>query len=209
MGPESSGAPLISCTSPTRTPDDVAITYFGDGATSIGSTLETMNLAGASPRLTWYAPQEAEGQAGGSAGITDLIPDRFNWITWQLILAVLLLALWRARRLGPLVSEQLPVVVRASETVEGRGRMYRARRSRDRAAQALRTAAIQRLTPRLGLGGQADPSAVVSAVVGTGRTGFDPVAIQHILFGPPPTNDDELVQLAHALDDIERKVTHS
>ncbi len=27
--------------------DDVAVTYFGDGATSIGSTLETMNLAGA------------------------------------------------------------------------------------------------------------------------------------------------------------------
>ena len=27
--------------------DDVAITYFGDGATNIGSTLETMNLAGA------------------------------------------------------------------------------------------------------------------------------------------------------------------
>ena len=34
----------------------------------------------------------------------------------------------------------LPVVVRASETVEGRARLYRSRRARDRAADALRTA---------------------------------------------------------------------
>ena len=51
-----------------------------------------------------------------------------------------LLALWQARRLGPVVAERLPVVVRAAETVEGRGRLYRARRARDRAAAALRAA---------------------------------------------------------------------
>ena len=32
---------------------------------------------------------------------------------------------WRARRLGPVVAEPLPVVVRAAETVEGRARLYR------------------------------------------------------------------------------------
>ena len=70
---------------------------------------------------------------------------------------MLLVALWRGRRIGPLVAEELPVVVRASETVEGRGRLYRSRRARDRAAQALRTATLQRMLPRLGLG--ADTSA--------------------------------------------------
>ena len=60
-----------------------------------------------------------------------------TWIVWQLWLVVVLVALWKGRRLGPLVAEQLPVVVRASETVEGRGRLYRSRRARDRAADGV------------------------------------------------------------------------
>ena len=44
------------------------------------------------------------------------------------------LALWRGRRLGPLVAEPLPVVVRAAETTEGRARLYRRARARGRAA---------------------------------------------------------------------------
>ncbi len=56
----------------------------------------------------------------------------------QLGVALLLAALWRARRLGPLVTERLPVVVRASETVEGHARLYRSRRARDRVAATLR-----------------------------------------------------------------------
>ena len=92
-------------------------------------------------------------------------PASVTWIVWQLCLVVLLLALWKGRRVGPLVAEQLPVVVRASETVEGRGRLYRSRRASDRAADALRTATLQRLLPRLGLGPNADPAAVVQTVV--------------------------------------------
>ncbi len=84
-------------------------------------------------------------------------PIAVTWIVLQLCLVVLLLALWKGRRMGPLVAEQLPVVVRASETVEGRGRLYRSRRARDRAADALRTATLQRLLPRLGLGPNAEP----------------------------------------------------
>ena len=96
--------------------------------------------------------------------LTDLIPDRVGWIVYQLCLAAILVALWRGRRVGPLVAEDLPVVVRASETVEGRGRLYRSRRARDRAAEALRTAALHRMLPRLGLGPNAEPTAVAQAV---------------------------------------------
>jgi len=48
-----------------------------------------------------------------------LIPANVTWMVLQLCLVVLLLAVWKGRRLGPLVAERLPVVVRASETVEG------------------------------------------------------------------------------------------
>ena len=102
--------------------------------------------------MIWYAPQRVEGESAGAATVFDLIPDHVTWIVWQLCLVVALLALWKGRRVGPLVAEELPVVVRASETVEGRGRLYRSRRARDRAADALRTATLQRLLPRLGLG---------------------------------------------------------
>jgi hypothetical protein len=172
-----------------------------------GNAALAMNLAGTRPRLVWYAPQRAEGERTSSSDISDLIPTAVGWVVVQLCVVVLLAALWRGRRLGPLVAEKLPVVVRASETVEGRGRLYRSRRAGDRAADALRTAALQRMLPRLGLAVNAAPPAVVAAIAE--RCDKRPEALQHLLFGPPPSSDDELVYLAHELDDIERQVTRS
>jgi hypothetical protein len=172
-----------------------------------GNAALAMNLAGNRPRLIWYAPQRVEGERTSSSDISDLIPSAVGWVVLQLCVVVLLAALWRGRRLGPLVAEKLPVVVRASETVEGRGRLYRSRRASDRAADALRTAALQRMLPRLGLTVNAPPPAVVAAIAY--RCDKRPEVLQHLLFGPPPSSDDELVYLAHELDDIERQVTRS
>jgi hypothetical protein len=175
------------------------------GLLQAGNAALAMNLAGDRPRLIWYAPQHIEGETSTPASIFDLIPENVTWIGWQLWLVVLLVALWQGRRAGPLVAEELPVVVRASETVEGRGRLYRSRRARDRAAAALRTATLQRLLPRLGLGPGAP--AVVTTVAE--RSGADAGFVSYHLFGPPPTTDNDLLQLARALDEIERQVTHS
>lgn len=175
--------------------------------TKEGNAALAMNLAGSRERVIWYTPKLVEGESDSTASIMDLIPDRVAWIVLQLCLVVLLVALWRGRRVGPLVAEDLPVVVRASETVEGRGRLYRSRRSRDRAADALRTGALQRMLPRLGLGSAAAPAAVTAAVAA--RVGGDPSAHGHLLFGPPPATDADLVTLAHQLDDIERQVSQS
>ncbi len=172
-----------------------------------GNAALAMNLAGTQRRVIWYAPQHTEGESSGGATISDLIPDHVRWIVLQLCLVVLLLALWKGRRIGPLVAEQLPVVVRASETVEGRGRLYRSRRASDRVADALRTATLQRLLPRLGLGPNTDPNAIVQTI--GQRTGQDPAAVQHALFGPPPATDTDLLSLANTLDDIERQVAQS
>jgi hypothetical protein len=177
------------------------------GLLEAGNAALAMNLAGTNPRMIWYTPQYSEGESGGDATILDLVPDHATWVVWQLCLAVALLAVWKGRRLGPLVAEQLPVVVRASETVEGRGRLYRSRRARDRAADALRTATLQRMLPRLGLANNATPPAVVQAV--SERTGTHPQAVAHTLFGPPPASDTDLVNLANELDDIERQVAQS
>ncbi|WP_197375240.1 DUF4350 domain-containing protein [Mycolicibacterium baixiangningiae] len=171
-----------------------------------GDAALAMNLVGSAPRVVWFAPREREG-AAGSATLTDLIPDQVTWIVLQLSLVVALLAIWQGRRMGPLVAETLPVVIRASETVEGRGRLYRSRRARDRAAEALRTATLARLLPRLGLAAGAQRPAVIQAVAQ--RTGADPGPVGHTLYGPAPATDTELVTIAHQLDDIERQVAHS
>jgi hypothetical protein len=172
-----------------------------------GNAALAMNLAGDRPRLIWYAPDHVEGEKPAATSLSGLIPDNVSWLICQLWLVVLLLALWKGRRIGPLVAEELPVVVRASETVEGRGRLYRSRRARDRAADALRTATLQRLLPRLGLGVGAQPLAVVTAVAT--RSGADSRFVSYQLFGPVPATDNDLLQLARALDEIERQVTHS
>jgi hypothetical protein len=179
-----------------------------DGLLRQGNAALALNVAGQRPRLIWYAPQHLEGAAAhGAKDIYDLIPDNVGWIVWQLCVVVALAALWQGRRMGPLVPEKLPVIVRASETVEGRGRFYRSRRARDRAADALRTAALQRMLPRLGVSVNADPPPVVSAV--SERCDRPPQAVFHALFGPPPASDADLLRLAHELDDIERQVTRS
>ncbi|HZQ31579.1 MAG TPA: DUF4350 domain-containing protein [Mycobacterium sp.] len=180
---------------------------MNSGLLKEGNAALAMNLAGTRPRLVWYAPQHVEGQKTRSTSLYDLMPPNVGWIVGQLCVVVLLTALWRGRRLGPLVAEKLPVVVRASETVEGRGRLYRSRRSRDRAADALRTAALQRMLPRLGLAVNASPEAVVATAAE--RCGKSPEALHHLIFGPTPATDQDLVNLSRELDDIERQVTHS
>ncbi|MDT5164522.1 MAG: hypothetical protein QOC88_1416 [Mycobacterium sp.] len=176
------------------------------GLLRAGNAALAMNLAGEHSRLVWFAPQHIEGGSSAKGKIFDLIPENVTWMIVQLWLTVVLVAMWKGRRIGPLVAEDLPVVVRASETAEGRGRLYRSRRARDRAAQALRTATLRRVLPRLGLGADAQPPAVVQAIAG--RRAFDPQTLWHIFFGPPPSTDADLVELTRALDDVERQVTH-
>jgi Domain of unknown function (DUF4350) len=203
------GGALVRYRDGERTVTVVGGTDFmtNGGLLQAGNAALAMNLAGQDSRLVWYAPQRVEGESSGSTTIFGLIPDNVIWMVLQLWLAVLLVALWKGRRLGPLVAEELPVVVRASETVEGRGRLYRSRRARDRAAQTLRAATLQRLLPRLGLGVDTSSPAVVIAVAQ--RSGSQPESLWHILFGPSPATDADLVQLARALDDIERQVAQT
>ncbi len=203
------GGALVRYTDDQRTVTVVGSADFmtNGGLLREGNAALAMNLAGQQPRLIWYAPQRLQGDSGADRSITELIPAAFGWVVIQLGVVVALLALWQSRRLGPLVAERLPVVVRASETVEGRARLYRSRRARGQAAEALRAAALHRLTPRLGLGGSAPEPDVAAAVAR--RCRLDETAAHRVLFGPAPETDSDLFGLAQALDDIERQVSQS
>jgi hypothetical protein len=171
-----------------------------------GNAALALNLLGARSRVVWLVPGLglARAPASGQKSLTQLIPLPAYLVVIQLCIAVVLAALWRARRLGPLVAERLPVVVRASETVEGHARLYQSRRARDRAAAALRAATLARVRPALGLAPDAGPGEIVQAL--SARSGGAAARTEAMLFGPAPGDDAALVALADDLDALEREV---
>jgi hypothetical protein len=165
-----------------------------------------MGLLGQNDHLIWYRPSY-QPPPGTEQGVVELIPDWVTAVWWQLVVAVALAAWWRARRLGPVVAEPLPVVVRAAEATEGRARLYRRGRSRGHAAAILRDAAVQRLRHRLGLPTAAPVEDVVAAV--TARSTRPATDVAGALTGPDPLDDAALVRLADTLDALEQEVRSS
>ncbi|MFJ8231538.1 DUF4350 domain-containing protein [Streptomyces sp. NPDC094448] len=177
-----------------------------------GNAALALQLLGSRPHLVWYLPSVSDGSAApgeGDKSFVELIPSGWLWGALQLFVAAALAAVWRGRRLGPLVPEQLPVVVRASETTEGRARLYHRARARDHAAAALRAAARARIAPLLGVPPSSAhrPDLLLPAV--TGRLPAGERDLTELLFGPPPADDTELVRLAGHLDALEREVRTS
>ena len=119
-------------------------------------------------------------------------------ITVQLLIAAALLAMWRARRLGPPVPEPLPVVVRAGETVTGRARLYQRARARPEALDSLRSGVLRRLLPLLELGPDPGRRDIVAALAE--RSGWPPDRVDAALYGVVPDTDAELHAAVAELD---------
>ncbi|HET6968039.1 MAG TPA: DUF4350 domain-containing protein [Ornithinibacter sp.] len=167
-----------------------------------------LRALGASPRLLWYQPGQGDLTApgAGSEGTQPLWPPWTVPAATLLGVAVVLLALARGRRLGRLVREPLPVVVRAAETAESRGRLYRRAGDRGRAAHILRTGTRSRLSRRLAVPPGAPPGILVHAV--SGAAAREPSEVAGILFGPAPPDDPSLIHLAQQLTDLEERARH-
>lgn len=183
--------------------------FTNDGLARDGNAALALNLAGERSAAVWLMPPLRRPGATPDKSFFDLVPRGVKLAVVQLGVAVLLIGLWRSRRLGPVVAEPLPVVVRSAEAVEGRARLYRSRRARDRAADALRAGSRERLVRLLGLPGSAAQDMSVAAQVVAAvaeRTGQPQATIGPALYGPAPVDDAELVGLADYLDDLEGQV---
>ncbi|MEU6090710.1 DUF4350 domain-containing protein [Streptomyces sp. NPDC047085] len=177
-----------------------------------GNASLALQLLGSRPHLVWYLPSLADSpvtDSGDRKSILDLLPSGWLWGTLQLFIAAALAAFWRGRRFGPLVAERLPVAIRASETVEGRARLYRKANARDRAAAALRSTTRTRLAPLVGVPvAQAHaPEALLPAL--SAHLHGDGQNLHSLLFGPPPGDDAALIALTDQLDALEREVRRS
>ncbi|MEV2273967.1 DUF4350 domain-containing protein [Nocardiopsis sp. NPDC049922] len=205
--PSATGDALVQVTE-----DGTTTTVLGTGhpltntaLSARGNAALALNLLEAD-QVVWLRPDPA--QVGGGSSMWDLLPAGLRWSVLPLVATLGLLALWRGRRMGALVPEALPVVVRASETTEGRAGLYQSRRARDRAADALRRGFRRRTVPKLGLDPDASPDAVVAAVAE--RTGDDPARLRALIYGGRDdaftADDRSLVRLADELDERSRKL---
>lgn len=171
-----------------------------------GNAALALRLLGTRDHLIWYLPDPLELSAGQEPpSLADLTPAWVRWVTLQLLVALVLVLVWRARRLGRLVTEPLPIVVRAAETQEGRARLYRQAGARDRAAATLRTATARRLAARLDVPPDATPQTLTDLAAQV--AGLPVEQVRPVLLGPAPKDDAALVRLADQLDALERGVS--
>lgn len=170
-----------------------------------GNAAFALNILGERETLVWYRPSLAELDSGGTADAADLTPP---WVTPLVLLALgfgLAAAVWRGRRLGPLVAEALPVTVRANETMEGRARLYERAGAREHALDALRIGAVARIASSCGLPTRSTVDEVVDAVAAL--TGRERAAVAALLVDRIPHGDAALVELSDELLRLEADVT--
>jgi hypothetical protein len=171
-----------------------------EGFDEQGNAALALSLLGSRPDLVWWRPTPSDPALAGQAGvsITELVPPWVVPVLLQVLVAVALVAWWRSRRLGRLVTEPLPVVVRSGETTAGHARLLHANHARAEAATHLRARARERIRVRLGLPPGA--SGMRLAVAAAGRSGRAPEQVGALLYGPEPTTDAQLVALGHDLE---------
>lgn len=213
----SKGLPtLVRVPAPTGNGDTVVLgapdILYNDRLDEHGNASLALQLLGSRPHLVWYLPSLSDDSLtdSGERSFFDLLPSGWLWGSLQLFFAAVLAAFWRARRFGPLVPEPLPVAIRASETVEGRARLYRKTNARDRAAGALRSTTRTRLAPLVGVPmPQAHTPEVLLPALSArlhDHDHGDGQSLHSLLFGPPPGDDAALISLTDQLDALEREV---
>lgn len=170
-----------------------------------GNAALALNLFGETDQLVWYLPSFEDIADIGPPTTAELSPRWVNPVMLLLLVTAIAAALWQGRRFGPLIIENLPVVVRASETMLGRARLYESGTARLRALDALRVGAIERMAVACGLPRLATVDEVVIAVAANTTT--QPSEVRRILVDGVPSSDAELVRMSDELLTLEQSVS--
>jgi hypothetical protein len=168
---------------------------------SEGNAAFALGLLGDHPTLVWYLPSVAD---TGGVVASDFTPPALTPVIVLLALTAIGAAFWRGRRFGPLIIENLPVIVRASETMEGRARLYENSSARSRALDALRIGTIGRLATACGLSTTASVADVAASVAALSER--DLTDIRSLLIDAVPASDRDLMRLSDELLRLESAI---
>ena len=122
---------------------------------------------------------------------------------FQLAIAFVWYAWFRARRMGRVVTEPLPVTVEGSEYVGAVGNLLRRQGNAPKAAATIRQRSIRRFERDVGLPPGSSPESLVGAVAR--RTGRQPDEIAHVLVVGPIADDAALSALALQLEQLHQE----
>lgn len=168
-----------------------------------------LRLLGQRERVVWYVADATDTVATDAVGLSRLLPDWLIPSLWLLAVSAGALLLWRGRRLGPLVTEPVPVTIKALESTTALGRLYERARDRPHAARLLIEGSAGRLASHLGLSASLTRDELVRAVAA--ETGRPVEAVTTLL--PEPSriresvrSDADLVTLAQNLHHLEEEV---
>ena len=160
-----------------------------------------LRLLGAHEQLVWYLPSIADAGDTPPQSLIDVLPDAFVPSMVVLVLALGATMIWRGRRLGPVVTEPLPAVIRSVETTQSRSRMYQRAADRERALASLQLAARRRLAARVDLSQHAPPEQVVRALAEA--TGRHTDELHRLLVDASAPDDETLVRIAREVRSLE------
>lgn len=196
--PQGDGYGLL--TDGTVTALDARSVMANDVLADGGNAALALRLLGSAPTLVWYMPGLGDSDTAAPT-LGELTP---RWVTPAIVLLIvagLVAAVWRGRRFGPLVSETLPVTVRASETTVGRGRLYARSGDRAHAAAQLRRDARRRIARLAALDARLPAVELADALAL--RLGADRARVRAALVDAEPADDRALVELDQELRRLE------
>ncbi|QEO08587.1 DUF4350 domain-containing protein [Protaetiibacter larvae] len=169
-----------------------------------GNAALALGLLGETRRLVWYQPDADDLAWQPSGTLADRQADWYLPLVVLVALVAVAAAVWRGRRMGAVVVERLPVEVRASETMDGRARLYERGGARDHALDTVRAATTRRMARTLGLPRTATRDEVIAGCAAA--TGRDPERVRALLHTAPARDDRELVRLSDELLRLEHEL---
>jgi hypothetical protein len=149
-----------------------------------------------------FVPRPPLGE--GDATLLDLVAPRVWRGLGVLLVAALLGVLWRSRRLGAPVPEQLPPVVPAAELARSVAGLFQRAHSREGAAAQLRAHARREVGARLGAAGSASGEELAQLAVA--RTEVAPDVARTALVDGSVADDGGLIEVARASGTLRRAV---
>ena len=170
-----------------------------------GNAALALNLMSSTDSVTWYmpSPNDAQLAPGRQSGLNALLPSWTGLLLLQALLLFVVLIIWRGRRLGPLIREDLPVVVPAHETDQGFASLLQRNSDAAFAARSLRGASVARIAVVCGLP-RTTPADIVAGELAQ-RLAEPQEPIAAILYRQSISSGADLADLRMRLTELERR----